>query len=272
MKTKSCSGACTEWIRASSARNGIDEREFDRRAEQEDLCRSFSSWRDELPRSEFLPEILEQARTVTGAREILKADVAPLNGAGSRNMKLSAASAYGSVLDGSRVPMVCGNGADMLIVVVLAENSCRCAGFDQDGSQDRRSRRITIDGRSVSPTIIQTLRVGGSDTTGTQGDELLASVARALERHEQSKQPAPLDNDVTTAFASLTARQREIMDLVLAGHPNKFIAADLGISQRTVENHRASIMKKTGAKSLAALVRLAMIAERAAQATRTAQH
>jgi two-component system CheB/CheR fusion protein len=48
------------------------------------------------------------------------------------------------------------------------------------------------------------------------------------------------------------------MDLVLAGHPSKIIAADLRISQRTVENHRASIMRKTGAKSLPALARLAM--------------
>ena len=48
------------------------------------------------------------------------------------------------------------------------------------------------------------------------------------------------------------------MDLMLAGHPNKNIAADLGISQRTVETHRASIMKKTGSKSLAALVRFAI--------------
>jgi two-component system CheB/CheR fusion protein len=58
----------------------------------------------------------------------------------------------------------------------------------------------------------------------------------------------------------LTARQREIMLLVLAGQPSKNIAADLGISQRTVENHRASIMKKTGAKSLPALARLMIAA------------
>ena len=48
------------------------------------------------------------------------------------------------------------------------------------------------------------------------------------------------------------------MELVLAGHPSKNIAADLGISRRTVENHRSAIMKKTGVKSLPALTRLAL--------------
>jgi FixJ family two-component response regulator len=59
-------------------------------------------------------------------------------------------------------------------------------------------------------------------------------------------------------MAHLTPRQREVMDLVLAGHPSKNIAADLHISQRTVENHRAAIMRRTGASSLPALVRLSL--------------
>jgi two-component system CheB/CheR fusion protein len=63
-----------------------------------------------------------------------------------------------------------------------------------------------------------------------------------------------------TRLASLTSRERQILDLVLAGHPSKNIAVDLGISQRTVENHRAAIMHKTGSKSLPALVRLALAA------------
>jgi two-component system CheB/CheR fusion protein len=64
----------------------------------------------------------------------------------------------------------------------------------------------------------------------------------------------------TDHLADLTPRQREIMKLVLKGHPSKNIAADLGISQRTVENHRASIMHKTGATSLPALARLVIAA------------
>ncbi len=60
--------------------------------------------------------------------------------------------------------------------------------------------------------------------------------------------------DITT----LTPRQREILELVLIGSPSKNIAADLHISQRTVENHRAAIMKKTHAKSLPALGRIGL--------------
>ncbi len=66
--------------------------------------------------------------------------------------------------------------------------------------------------------------------------------------------------DVAARLASLTARQRQIMDLVISGHRSKTIAADLGINQRTVENHRAAIMRKMGAASLAGLIRAGLAA------------
>jgi DNA-binding CsgD family transcriptional regulator len=62
-------------------------------------------------------------------------------------------------------------------------------------------------------------------------------------------------------LASLTVRECQIMKLVLSGQPSKNIAADLGISQRTVENHRAAIMRRTGSKSLPELARLAIAAD-----------
>ena len=58
----------------------------------------------------------------------------------------------------------------------------------------------------------------------------------------------------------MTPREREVMDLVIQGRPNKIIADDLGISQRTVESHRAAVMKRVGVKSLPDLVRLVMAA------------
>ena len=70
-----------------------------------------------------------------------------------------------------------------------------------------------------------------------------------------------LRGDAERQVAGLTPRQLEVMASVLAGNPSKNIAADLGISQRTVENHRASIMRRTGTRSLPALARLALAAE-----------
>ena len=83
----------------------------------------------------------------------------------------------------------------------------------------------------------------------------MASVARVL---EQSLDSAKVCG--AARMGGLTPRQREVMELVLGGHPSKNIAADLGISQRTVENHRASIMHKTGVRSIPALARLALAA------------
>jgi two-component system CheB/CheR fusion protein len=91
-------------------------------------------------------------------------------------------------------------------------------------------------------------------------DELIACVDRALEQGRDASKRTAWREDAATHIAGLTARQQQIMAMVLAGHPSKNIAADLGISQRTVENHRASIMKKTGSKSLPALARLAIAA------------
>jgi len=88
----------------------------------------------------------------------------------------------------------------------------------------------------------------------------LASLARAV---TQTQYPAPLPAPRETEairVARLTTRQRQVLDLVLAGYPSKNIAADLGISQRTVDNHRAAIMRKTGSKSIPALVRSALVA------------
>ena len=79
---------------------------------------------------------------------------------------------------------------------------------------------------------------------------------RLLARRAQA---ASAGFQVRDRFASLTSRQREVLERVVAGQPSKNIAADLGISRRTVESHRASIMQKTGATSIPALARLALL-------------
>jgi two-component system CheB/CheR fusion protein len=87
-----------------------------------------------------------------------------------------------------------------------------------------------------------------------------AGVVRLAEKQGDANIPPAWQENAARRMADLTPRQREIMVLVVKGWPSKIIAADLHISQRTVECHRASIMKKTGSKSLPALTRLALFA------------
>jgi two-component system CheB/CheR fusion protein len=106
---------------------------------------------------------------------------------------------------------------------------------------------------------ISAVRAGATDIIQPvfTGNELRGSVARAL---RQSHAKWLLANGRTSAIdhlAALTPRQRQVMVGVLAGERSKTIAFNLGISQRTVETHRASIMRKTRAASLPELARLA---------------
>ena len=121
---------------------------------------------------------------------------------------------------------------------------------------------IMITGNSDVSVAVEAMKAGAVDfiEKPISRGELLASVNHALEHSRDASKLLASRETAATTIASLTPRQHQIMDMVLAGHPSKNIAADLGISQRTVENHRASIMDKTGSKSLPALARLALAA------------
>ena len=121
---------------------------------------------------------------------------------------------------------------------------------------------IMITGHSNVAMAVEAMKCGAFDFIDkpVSVGELLASVARALAQAQDASKITEWHNTASRQVASLTHRQHQIMALVLAGHPSKNIAADLGISQRTVENHRAAIMRKTGSKSLPALARLALAA------------
>jgi two-component system, chemotaxis family, CheB/CheR fusion protein len=121
---------------------------------------------------------------------------------------------------------------------------------------------IMITGDSDVAIAVEAMKAGALDFIEKPigRDELVHSIDRALELAVDSQKLAQWRTSAATHLAGLTPRQRDVMERVLAGHPSKNIAADLGISQRTVENHRASIMKRTGSKSLPALARLALVA------------
>jgi len=121
---------------------------------------------------------------------------------------------------------------------------------------------IMITGHGDVPTAVRAMKAGAVDfiEKPVRAPELLASIGRALDRSRGDGARSAWQAAAAGSIAGLTQRQRDVMGMVLAGHPSKNIATDLGISQRTVENHRASIMRKTGTRSLPALARLALAA------------
>jgi two-component system CheB/CheR fusion protein len=121
---------------------------------------------------------------------------------------------------------------------------------------------VMISGSSEVSIAVDAMKAGASDFIEKPfgRSEVLQSVARALEHSLDANKKLAWAQEATHCIGSLTLRQRQIMDMVLAGHPSKNIAVELGISQRTVENHRASIMIRTHSKSIPALARIALAA------------
>ena len=91
------------------------------------------------------------------------------------------------------------------------------------------------------------------------GDALLDSVRAALAREESGPAPDAETQGIKERFATLSKREKDVLAGLLNGHPNKTIAYELGISARTIEVHRANVMAKTQASSLAELVRMALV-------------
>ncbi|MDZ7628341.1 MAG: chemotaxis protein CheB [Parvularculaceae bacterium] len=122
---------------------------------------------------------------------------------------------------------------------------------------------IMITGRSDIGIAVNVMKAGASDflEKPVSRKTILKSIKTAFASSKDESAVLKRKSAAKRLMAGLTPRQLEIMTRVLAGEPSKNIAADLGISQRTVENHRAAIMKKTGSKSLPELARLAVAAE-----------
>jgi len=147
----------------------------------------------------------------------------------------------------------------------LGEAGLGEAGLGKTGS---RLPTIVVTGHGDVSMAVRAMKAGALDfiEKPVRAPDLLRCVARALDQSRDAGKLLAWRAAAAASIAGLTERQRNVMAMVLAGHPSKNIAADLGISQRTVENHRASIMRKTGTHSLPALARLALAASTAAGA------
>ncbi|MGE5146506.1 MAG: response regulator FixJ [Candidatus Eiseniibacteriota bacterium] len=125
---------------------------------------------------------------------------------------------------------------------------------------------ILITGHGDVPMAVAALKAGAADFFEKPFDDalLVASVRAALDATDEQRRRAVEDSELRARAATLTTREREVMDLVVAGHSNKVVAARLAISPRTVEVYRARVMEKMQARSLADIVRMAIRLEKAA--------
>jgi two-component system, LuxR family, response regulator FixJ len=119
---------------------------------------------------------------------------------------------------------------------------------------------IFISGHADIPMAVEAMQQGAFDFLQKpfRDQDLIDRIQRALAKDQSNRAELQQRTQIRERLESLTPREREVLDLVTSGKPNKVMAGDLGVSQRTVEIHRARVMEKMGATSLAQLVRMVM--------------
>ncbi|MFT7470439.1 MAG: two-component system response regulator FixJ [Kiritimatiellia bacterium] len=117
---------------------------------------------------------------------------------------------------------------------------------------------IFISGHGDIPMAVQAVKKGAMDFISKpfREQELLDCVQRALKYNDELQNRVSAHAAVAENLLKLSPREKEVMDFMIEGSANKVIAIELGISQRTVEVHRAHVMEKMGARSLAQLVKM----------------
>jgi len=119
---------------------------------------------------------------------------------------------------------------------------------------------IFITGHGDVPMAVEAMQQGAFDFLQKpfRDQDLIDRIQRALAKDQKGRTELRERARIKERLESLTPREREVLELVTSGKPNKIMAADLGVSQRTVEIHRARVMEKMDASSLAQLVRMVL--------------
>ena len=118
---------------------------------------------------------------------------------------------------------------------------------------------IFVTGHGDIPMSVRAMKEGAHEflTKPVRGQDLLDAIQKAIASDRGSRKDRQELNEVRERFDTLTPREKEVLNLVVAGLLNKQIADQLGMSELTVKTHRAHVMEKTQAESLANLVRMA---------------
>jgi two-component system, LuxR family, response regulator FixJ len=169
------------------------------------------------------------------------------------------------------VPTALGSAREFLDKYDPAQPGClvldvRMPGMSGIELQETLNRQgavipvIFITGHGDVPMAVEAMQAGAFDFLQKpfRDQDLIDRIQRALEKDRASRTALTERSLIRERLESLTPREREVLTLVTSGKPNKIMAADLGVSQRTVEIHRARVMEKMGATSLAQLVRMIM--------------
>ena len=119
---------------------------------------------------------------------------------------------------------------------------------------------IFITGHGDVPMAVKAIQYGAADFIQKpfRDQDLLDRINKAIEQDASNRAQLLETRDIEERLSNLTPREKEVLELIVDGRPNKVIAADLEVSQRTVEIHRARVMDKMRASSLAHLVRMVM--------------
>jgi len=118
---------------------------------------------------------------------------------------------------------------------------------------------VFLTGRGDIAASVRAMKLGAADflTKPVDADELIAAVDAALERNREQRAERAEKHLVASRLAALTAREREVFELIAQGRLNKQIAAECGTVEKTIKFHRANLMRKLGVRTVADLVRLA---------------
>ncbi len=121
---------------------------------------------------------------------------------------------------------------------------------------------IIMTGHGDVSLAVEAMKAGAIDFIEKPFDDevLLTAIRIALDRYNKTEHQKAELAEIQNKLCALSARERQVLDGLLAGLPNKTIAYDLNLSPRTVEVHRANVMTKMGASSLSNLIRMAIVA------------